>query len=332
LKYIAVILGTSVLAACGGGGGDSVATAQSVSTTAVLTSANQDVVAQDTATAANVPLSSAELLTGAQVTDEGVVFNVMRGQITKLPTYIASMKANSTVTGVVESETWSCSRGGSLTATGTDADNNGIASAGDRVTLTSNGCVEAEGAMSGSIDFAITNLSGDFGSTNYSAAMTIAFNNFAVATSQLSANVNGAMTFSTNVSGANASTTTVSSPSLAVSGTYAGVARTRTLTNYSASVQRRPDPTYNYVTSYSLSGFLTSSSISNQTIAFSTPTPLVTRSTSYYPSSGVMLITGTNSSKLRVTALSNTQVIEELDANGDGTYESTKTVSWNTLM
>lgn len=332
MKYIAVILGTSVLAACGGGGGDSTAPAQSISTTAALTSANQDVVAQDTATAANVPLSSAELLTGAQVTDEGVLFSMMHAQITKLPTYIASLKANSTVTGAVESETWSCNYGGSLTATGTDADNNGIVSSGDRVTLSSNGCIEAEGALSGSLDFVITNLSGDFGSTNYIAAMAITFNNFAVTSSQFSANVNGGMTFSTNASGANTSTATVSTPSLAVSGTYAGATRTRTLTNYSATVQRRPDPTYNYVTSYSLSGFLTSSSISSQTIAFSTPTPLVTRSTSYYPSSGVMLITGINNSKLRVTALSNTQVTEELDANGDGTYESTKTVSWNTLM
>jgi len=320
MKYVAVVLGASFLTACGGGGGGDSATpaptpTPTVAASAAVTSANQDVIAQDTATASTAPLTGAQLLTGAQVTSEGAVFRMMQMQISKLPAYMASLKANSTVTGAVETETWTCSNGGSLTATGTDADNDGEVTAGDRLTITSNGCKESEGTLSGSLGFVITSISGEFGSTNYSAAMTVNFNDFAVTSAQYSEHVDGGMTISSKANGINTSTTDITSPSLSVSGTYAGVTRSRTLTNYKATVQRTPDPIYSFVTSQTLSGLLTSSSISSQTIAFSTSTPLVTRYMDYYPSSGVMLITGANSSKVRVTVLSNTQVSQELDAN-----------------
>ena len=333
MKYVPVVLVSSVLAACGGGGGgDSAAPAPAVSATAAVTSANQDVVAQDTAAASTAPLIGAELLTGAQVTNEGAVFSMTRAQISKLPAYMASLKTNSTVTGVVETETWPCSYGGTLTVTGTDADNNGLVTAGDRLTITSNGCKENEGTLSGSLGFVFTSISGEIGSSSYSAAMTVNFNDFAVTSAQYSEHIDGSMALSSKENGVNMSTTDIESQSLSVSATYAGVTQKRTLTNYKATAQRTPDRTYNFVTSHTLSGLLTSSSISSQTVAFSTPVPLVTRSMDYYPSSGVMLITGANSSKLRVTALSNTQLRQELDANGDDTFEETKPVSWNTLM
>lgn len=333
MKYLSVVLVSSVLAACGGGGGgDSDAPASTVSVNAAVTRANQDVVAQDTVTASTAPLSSADFLTGAQVTEEGVVFNMMRAQISKLPAYMASLKANSTVTGVVETYTRHCLYGGTLVVKGTDADNNGLVTAGDRLTITSNGCKESEGTLSGSLDFVFTSISGEIGSNSYSAAMTVNFNDFAVTSAQYSEHIDGSMALSSKENGINMSTTDIESQSLSVSATYAGVTQKRTLTNYKATAQRTPDRTYNFVTSHTLSGLLTSTSISSQTVAFSTPVPLVTRSMDYYPSSGVMLITGANSSKLRVTALSNTQVRQELDANGDGEYEDTKSVSWNTLM
>lgn len=46
------------------------------------------------------------------------------------------------------------------------------------------------------------------------------------------------------------------------------------------------------------------------------------------PTSGVLLVTGANNSKLRVTALDNTNVQLAVDADGDGTYETTSTTTW----
>ncbi len=158
------------------------------------------------------------------------------------------------------------------------------------------------------------------------------FGSFSVRNAQSSATVDGSLTFSIAANGVNSTSATVSTPSLAISGTYGGATRTRSLSNYSATFARTPNPSYTYVTTYTVKGFLTSSALSSQAISFATNTPFVTRNTNYYPSSGVLLISGANDSKVRLTALSSTQASVELDANGDGTYEGNTTVNWNTLM
>jgi hypothetical protein len=58
-----------------------------------------------------------------------------------------------------------------------------------------------------------------------------------------------------------------------------------------------------------------------------TITPLLTRNTDDWPYSGQLTFTG-NHSSLRATAISNTQYILEVDADGDGIYETVTTESW----
>jgi hypothetical protein len=72
--------------------------------------------------------------------------------------------------------------------------------------------------------------------------------------------------------------------------------------------------------------------MSSQTISFATSSPFVTYPVNRYPSSGVLLITGAANSKLKLTAISSSQVVEDLDANGDGIYEESSTVAWSSLM
>jgi hypothetical protein len=67
-------------------------------------------------------------------------------------------------------------------------------------------------------------------------------------------------------------------------------------------------------------------------VSFSTPTTIVRRGTDMYPYTGVLLISGASNSALRLTVISNSQVQEDLDANGDGTYEGATIVNWNTLL
>jgi hypothetical protein len=329
MKYFSALLSTFALVACGGGGGS---TATPVTPTAVLNSSNQNYAAQDTASASFMPLMGAQTLTGAQTKDESVLFAFARNQMTKLPAYLTAVKAASTLTGAVQSQTVFCTLGGTLTLSGSDADNNNVVSVGDSVTISGNNCVEPEGTLNGDLSFAINSVSGNFGSNSYGAGMTMTFSNFTVSSAQFAASANGSLTLSINVTGVNIFSAGVSTPSLTVSGTYSGVTRTRTLADYSATMTQAPDVTYGYVTSTTVSGSLTSSALSSQRIAFATPTPFVTRSTDSYPSTGVLVISGASNTKLKLTALSNTQVLQELDANGDGTYESNTTVNWNTLM
>lgn len=332
MKYVPMILSVTILAACGGGGGGgNTPTTPALTPTAALNSANQTVAAQDTTTTSFMPVVSTKTITGAQTIDESTLFQVTRAQWDKLPAYIARAKTNDVLTGAVITETEACSKGGSMNASINDQDDNGTPSAGDVVTITLNGCVESEGTMTGTMVFAINKLTGAFNSNNSSVELTITLQNFSIASGQGQFTANGSLNISETTNGLHSSTSTVSTPSLTLNGTYAGQPRTVSMSNYNATMVTTPSPLYVYETSYSLSGFLTSSSLSTQSISFSTPTPFNTRFQDTYPSSGTMLIAGANNSKIRLTALSKTQVKQELDANGDGTYENNSTVAWNTL-
>lgn len=320
-----------LVSACGSGGGDG-GDALVLSPTAALDSSNQWVAAQDVATTGFMPLLAVQTLTGAQVTDESALFSIARDQWRKLPSYLIQARLNSTLAGVIQSETVPCTVLGSLTVSGVDADNNGEASVGDSLTVSSNGCLEPQGALGGTLSFVINSLTGTVGSDHYSASLAMTFGNFSLTNSGASASVNGDLALSVAATGVNSATETLSTPSLSVAGTYGGVTRTRSLVNYSASTTTTPDATYGILTSYSMSGFLTSSALSSQTISFATHAPFVRRGADYYPSTGVMLITGANNTQIRLTALSPADVQQALDGDGDGSYESSTTVAWNTLI
>ena len=319
----------AALTACGGGGGSAPVT---TAPTATLNSANQTIAAQDTSSSAYLPLMGAQTLTGAQTVDESVLFAIARKQLDQLPSYLASAKADATLTGVVQSQTIACRFGGTLTASASDPDNNGVLSAGDSVSITANNCVEAEGTLTGSLSFGVNRFTGTMGSNSFNGDFTMTFNGFNVSASQFSASANGSLTLALSASGANTLSASISTSSLAVSGTYAGVTRSRTLANYSATSSRTPDASYGYLTRYTLSGTLTSSALSSQAVSFTTTTPFVSRPSDAYPSSGAMVISGAANTKVRVTAQSASQVKLELDANGDDVYEQSTTLSWNTLM
>ncbi|TXT36870.1 MAG: hypothetical protein FD135_3982 [Comamonadaceae bacterium] len=350
MKSVAVTLSSLVLVACGGGGGGSTTTATPTAATPIattpttttpasstaavvaLSSTNQSTVAQESSSSAFLLLSSAQLVTGAQAADEAALVGFAKSMVDKLPLYIADAKANSTLTGVVPSQTYACAYGGTLSASVVDADNNGLISAGDSVTATSNNCKEWMGTITGSLAFSVSSLVGTFGVAPYNWAVTMKFSNFAVASAQYSSSINGSLTLNENYKSINSNSQTISTPLAEMSATYAGVTRTRTLSSYSATSTTVPDATYVYLRSDTVSGVVSSSALSSQSVTFSTPTTMVRRGTDTYPSSGVFLITGANNSQLKLTAVSATQVRQDLDANGDGTFESTSTVAWNTLL
>jgi len=83
-------------------------------------------------------------------------------------------------------------------------------------------------------------------------------------------------------------------------------------------------------TEVTLNGSFTASSIGGR-VQVTTMQPLRQLGTDIYPSSGQVVVTGSASTHLRVTALNATQVQLELDANGDGTYEGSGVFAWGTL-
>lgn len=59
----------------------------------------------------------------------------------------------------------------------------------------------------------------------------------------------------------------------------------------------------------------------NGYVDFSTPTPMYIDANAANPTSGVMLFTGSNGSKARLTVNANGSYLIEVDADGDGSYE-----------
>lgn len=321
------------LAACGGGGGGgSASSSASVVPTAVISSSNQSYVAQDAASSAFMPMSGAQAITGAQMTDEGNLFAAVRKQVDRLPTYMDVVLANPVATGAISSKTVNCTGGGSLSVSANDGDNNGTLSAGDVLSITANSCQDELGLLSGNLTFTINALSGNLSSYVYSASMTLAYGNFTLTAPGYTTYANGSMTLSMDSNGQYTAGASINAPSLTVSASFGGVSRTRTLSNYVASYRRSPNVTYTSQTSYTVNGSVTSSSFGAQTISFATSTPFIVYGTQTYPSSGVMTITGASNTRLRLTALSNSVVKQELDANGDGIYEASTTVNWSSLL
>jgi hypothetical protein len=82
--------------------------------------------------------------------------------------------------------------------------------------------------------------------------------------------------------------------------------------------------------------YTVSSTALNGSVAVTTSTPVQMQTRARHPYAGVVVATGANSSKVRLTVIGSDptapgQVQIEVDANGDGTYESSTLYSWSTL-
>jgi hypothetical protein len=329
-----IALSAALLVACGGGGGNAGNDAQPpvATPTALLNNANQDISAQEATSTAFLPLFTSGQLVGARMADESVLFKIAQTQLDKLPAYFAQARAGATLTGVVQTDVINCPYGGTLTVSTSTANTSGVMAAGDSASITGNNCLEAEGSITGTLRFAIDSLAGDPNSGNYTSVITLTFEGLSSRTTSYSASLNGPLTLGTTVNGFDNTNRTYATPSLEVSALYAGEIRSRTLTDFQASVTTSPDTTYGSTSTYKMRGAVTSSALASQTVKFDTTMPWVVLPWDAYPSSGMMSILGAAGSHIRLTAMSNTQVRQELDANGDGNFEGSKAVGWPSLL
>lgn len=318
------------LTACGGGGGGGGGTSVAALPLGALTAGNQNVAAQDSMSGPSATLSSTATLTGAQATDMRAVYQMAKVQLDKFPTYLDAIRTAPTLTGAVASRNLPCTYGGYLAVSGTDADNNGVVSAGDSVTITGVGCREAAGTLSGTMSVTINSVSGTFGTAPYAGNLSASFSAFAVTTATMSATIDGSMAMNLNETDSVVHDITLSASSLRVTSVFAGVTRSITLTGYSAHeigslISGVPSTTVTFT------GNMSSSAL-NLSVDLTTLTPFVQANSDSYPYSGVLLASGSNKTKLRITALSNSQVQLELDADGDGTYEKTTPLGWSSIL
>lgn len=299
--FVAVLFVT--LNACGGGGSDNGGITSPAPSVAITTN-NSDQVAATAGSADSITTSATSLVPLSVGQASQTTLN-----LTDFARRLLHLGSNYSLQALTVTQ--ACPGGGSLT--GPDP-----GSTSGTFTFTS--CVGYQGntSIDGSITFS---LSGD-ASSNYAALIT--FNNLTITSGANVVTINVSMNISGNITGT-VETTTVSYSlfNVTYNSDYVNIY------NYKSTI------TYNNASlDYSISWDYTfDSSLINGAVKVSTETPIQGNDNNLYPYTGSLVVTGANNSHVRVstnnsTGLPTDLVMIEVDADGDGIYESSKSVEW----
>jgi hypothetical protein len=316
----------ATLAACGGSGDDS--PSQQGSKVAI-TSANQSQVVRASVNAGlSVSLAQGSVggVSPAGATDRAhALSGVLQRAMSAARASRKGIASASVHPATTISDTQPCGVSGTVTVVLDDHDNNQALSNGDAVSATFAQCKDsATTTINGAIAITLTGTPTD---TQFSASAN--FQSVVVTDNAVTSTISGTVTVAEN----DMPTVTETTLSVGNSGLTASTASTgyNDSVSFASGFVIRTDESSSGSVSVSLSGTMTAQSLAGS-ITISTPQPVVEGSGDSYPSSGQVIITGASGSAVRATVLDNTQVRLELDANGDGTYESTSTVAWTALI
>jgi hypothetical protein len=326
-----LVIPALLLSACGGGGGGGGSAVPPATPLAISTTNSKAVSADalDNSTDTTTAQTGTALVTGVQVdggstTGARRLVNVGRALLAMAPARPAL------ATGVAMDETAACSGGGTLRVVGSVADATGnTLNAGDQITLIASSCsavVDGQPvSMNGSL--AITINSGRFNPNAITyptrLVMTFVTTNFTVVEGSERTTSNGDLRIDINMIDASSEDITLSGSSLSDSHTTSAGTRSSTLKNYSESLTVRGTSITSTITATVES---TNSRLGSGAVSYtiSTVTPLA-YAESGDVSAGVLKVTGANNSALLLTVTATNTFKVEVDANGDGTYESSTT-------
>lgn len=327
MRTVLLAASAAILAACGGGGGDGGGSSGSAATgsTLVISSANAKPASADgldASTNLGAASTGADFATGVQVQATPGAQPV---QLSSVGLQLArrSLGLPALATGVSLNSTLACALGGTLTVSGNVA-NPGRLAAGDAMTFTANGCAETvDGVlamMSGVM--AISVLSGSFTdpvpSYPQQIVMTLVTTNFGVTSAGTTTIANGDLRIDLRQTSATSSTTILTGSSLANSYSRPGSTRSVTVQNF-----RMEETATGNSSSTTMSATVTTNNprlgSSSVTYQLTTPTPVVV--TGVAVASGSVRVQGA-SSALLLTAVAPDTFTLQVDANGDGNYET----------
>lgn len=348
MRSALTLIAASVLVVACGGGSDSATNAESpasvvtpvtptpvgpspapTATSAPLTSANYVTVAQEALSSSAYLTTATAIVTGAQTSNPEVMIRFAQAQLSKLQQQLAS--ASATAVGVVSTDTVSCDGGGSLTISENDVNGNQSADPGDSGSITATNCAFEGSLLNGELIVTFISVTGDMDSFPFTTSASIKFNNFGAQVGSARSVGNGTLVISINAPNANNLSVALSTSSFGFSTAYGDVTYNKTLTNYFSSVSTSPTGS-GMASTTSTSGMLSSSAFDSKSIDIATPTPFVRVGAQAYPSSGQLLITGASGSKVRLNATSATQILIELDADGNGSYETSISKLWSEML
>lgn len=303
------------LTACGGGGGSSGDGGVTPAGVLAITADNADNVARAAAVGTSMGPLAATLGQG-MVSPTGfsqvVVQQARRAHALLLRQAQTDRRAEA-------SAVLPCSVSGSLSVVFTDGNGNGVLdAAGESIAVVANSCNDGSGVMKGSFGVALSRYS-----NQQNFAFEFGFTGFTMTDATGTARIDGAM----QVDVVAGTSLTISASSLSASATVAGVAHSVGLNDFRVALADQGDRVTEQIR-----GTFVLGDYANQTVTLSTPTTLVQLYADDYPSSGVLQVAGAGGSVLRLQALNNTQALVSVDAQGDGSFETNKTVNWSDLL
>ena len=317
-----------VLSACGGGGGGGGSAATPATPLAISTANSKAVSADalDNSTDTTTASTGTALVTGVQVdagstTGARKLVSVGRALLAMAPARPAL------ATGVAVDDTGLCQISGTLRIVGNVADPTGnTLNAGDQITLIANSCsavVDGQTVtMNGSFAIAINSGSFNPNAVSYPTRLVMTFvtNNFVLVEGAERMTSNGDLRIDINMLSATSEDIVLSGSSLSDTHSNSSGSRSSTLRNYTENLQVRGTTITGTVTATVES---TNSRLGSGPVSYSisTVTPLA-YSEAGDVSAGVLKVTGANNSALLLTVTATNTFKVEVDANGDGTYES----------
>ncbi len=204
-----------------------------------------------------------------------------------------------------------------------DPDNDGEVSTGDSFVFTFSSCQVDGLGINGSLTIDELVLTSNPLGDDFAGSARFVFNGLTLADGSEVFTINGTLRVTLSFVGDDVSVT-VTSDSI----TLQTAQSTTTLQAFTTTYAENE---LTGVFSWSANGVLTDTRLGG-TVHFQTTTTFTgDYDVSDNPASGVLLITGLNGSKVRLTALNVTQAQVETDANGDGTFETSQTIDWDDL-
>ena len=329
MRNSAILLAlSSVLVACGGGGGAAPAASGQttiVATKATLNSTNYVTVAQEALSSSSYLADSGSLATGAETSNADVLVRFGEAQAGQLSNWFGHAPA--LVTGATVVNTQACTGGGSLTVTTNDLNGNGQSDAGDSVSLAASNCVFQGSTLNGGLTLTVNSISGNPSGSTFAAVLTMAFNNLSARSATATSTGNGTLVLSLDVKSSTDKSFSLTASQFTTASTYGSTTYNRSIESYTVNLALTAS-----TSTTSAFGTLTSSAFDSKFVTIATPVPFVRQLSQPRPASGQATVTGANGAMLRLTALSSTQVRIELDADANGTYETSVIKLWSELI
>ena len=305
MKKLLVVALLSTLGACGGGGGSSSSNnpVTSPDPSVAISKTNSAQVASSAGSGDTITTSVSNLapLTAGQTSR--TAFNL--SDFTRQLLHLGDSQTLQPLAVTVN-----CPGGGSITAP------NATATTG---TFSFNACVGylANVTLDGSVTFSVSGTS-----TNKSATAT--FSNFTITNGSDVITIDVSINISVTTTGTLVTTkVSYSKFNVTVNSDYINIYNFQSTKTYDTSTQ-----------DYSLSWDYTfESSFINGVVHVATETPIVGNAANQYPFTGSVVFTGMNNGHVRIstnnsTGLPTDMVMIETDADGDGVYEDSQTMTW----